>query len=78
MELGRAGLNGNNGKSAERMVAKSTNRSRNDSVLCLRLPHNPEVGGSSPPSATTKTAVFYMKTAVFIAFWESPILDSSE
>ena len=43
---------GNNGKSAERMVAKSTNRSRNDSDLCLRLPHNPEVGGSSPPPAT--------------------------
>ena len=34
------------------MAVKSTNRSRNDSDLCLRLPHNPEVGGSSPPSAT--------------------------
>ena len=32
------------------------------------ISHNPEVGGSSPPSATTKTAVFYMKTAVFITF----------
>ena len=46
-------------------MAKSTNRSRNDSDLPLRLPHNPEVGGSSPPSATTKTAVFLSKTAVF-------------
>ena len=52
MELERAGLDGNNGKSAERTVAKSTKRSRNDSDLPLRLPHNPEVAGSSPVSAT--------------------------
>ena len=53
--LERAGLGGNNGKSAERTVAKGTNRSRNDSDLCLRLPHNPEVAGSSPVSATRKS-----------------------
>ena len=35
-------------------MAKSTNRSRNDSDLCLRLPHNPEAVGSSPASATRK------------------------
>ena len=34
------------------MVVKSTNRSRNDSDFPLRLPHNPEVAGSSPVSAT--------------------------
>ena len=45
-------MDGNNGKSAERTVVKSTNRSRNDSDLPLRLPHNPEVAGSSPVSAT--------------------------
>ena len=33
--------------------------------LVARRAHNPEVGGSSPPSATTKTAVFLSKTAVF-------------
>ena len=54
MELERAGLDGNNGKSAERTAAKSTNRSRNDSDLPLRLPHNPEAVGSSPASATRK------------------------
>ena len=47
-----AGLDGNNGRSAERTVVKSTNRSRNDSDLPLRLPHNPEAVGSSPASAT--------------------------
>ena len=52
MEFERAGLDGNNGKLTERMVVKRTNRSRNDSDLCLRLPHNPEVAGSSPVSAT--------------------------
>ena len=51
----RAGLDGNNGKSAERMVANSTKRSRNGSVLPLRQPHNPEVAGSGPASATIKS-----------------------
>ena len=41
----QAGLDGNNGNPAERTVVKSTNRSRNDSDLCLKLPHNPEVAG---------------------------------
>ena len=36
MELERAGLDGNNGKSAERTAVKSTNRSRNDSDLRVR------------------------------------------
>ena len=51
----RAGLDRNNGKLTERMAVKSTNRSRNNSDLCLRLPHNPEVAGSSPVSATRKS-----------------------
>ena len=41
------------------MAAKSTNRSRNGSDLCLRLPHNPEVGGSSPSPATRKAPKSY-------------------
>ncbi len=45
-------MDGNNGKLTERMAVKSTNRSRNDSDLPLRLPHNPEAVGSSPASAT--------------------------
>ena len=42
-------------KSAERMVVKSTHRSRNDSDVCVRQPHNPEAAGSSPASATIKS-----------------------
>ena len=42
--------------------------------LVARRAHNPEVGGSSPPSATTKAAVFDMKTTAFITFLASPIL----
>ena len=38
MELERAGLDGNNGRSAERTAANSTNRSRNGSDLPLRQP----------------------------------------
>ena len=37
------------------------------------MAHNPEVVGSSPASATIKTAVFTTKTAVFLTFW--PVLD---
>ena len=58
-------MDGNNGKSAERTVVKSTNRSRNDSNLCLRLPHNPEVAGSSPVSATRKV----LKSVDFSTFF---------
>ena len=36
--------------------------------LVARRAHNPEVGGSSPPSATNKTAVFIAKAAVFLTF----------
>ena len=52
MELERAGLDGNNGKSAERTAVKSTNRSRNNSDLPLRLPHNPKVVSSNLAPAT--------------------------
>ena len=44
----RAGLDGNNGKSAERMAVKSTNRSRNDSDFPLRQPTDQKAGGSNP------------------------------
>ena len=51
------------------MAVKSTNRSRNDSDLCLRLPHNPEVAGSSPVSATKSvTVVDTISTTVFFYF----------
>ena len=63
----RTGLDGNNGKLTERMAVKSTNRSRNDSDLCLRLPHNPEVAGSSPVSATRKSW-FLAKSGLFPYF----------
>ena len=36
--------------------------------LEARRAHNPEVVGSSPASATKKTAVFTMKTVVFLTF----------
>ena len=48
----RAGLDGNNGKLAERTVVKSTNRSRNDSDLCLRQPTDQKAGGSNPSRRT--------------------------
>ena len=48
----RAGLDGNNGKSAERTVAKSTNRSRNGSDLCVRQPTDQKAGGSNPSRRT--------------------------
>ena len=52
------------------MVVKSTNRSRNDSDLPLRLPHNPEVVGSSPAPATKMMCgrIF----GIFIIFQNSP------
>ena len=49
-------------------MAKSTNRSRNGSDLCLRLPHNPEVGGSSPPSATRSVTVVDTISATVIFY----------
>ena len=45
-------LDGNNGKSAERMVANSTNRSRNDSDFALRQPTDQKAGGSNPSRRT--------------------------
>ena len=52
MELERAGLDGNNGKSAERMAVKSTNQSRNDSDFALRQPTDQKAGGSNPSRRT--------------------------
>jgi len=34
-----------------------------------KRPHNPEVVGSSPASATIKNSRFHQKTAVFLTFW---------
>ena len=45
-------MDGNNGKSTERMVAKSANRSRNDSDLPLRQPTDQKAGGSNPSRRT--------------------------
>ena len=36
--------------------------------LEARRAHNPEVGGSSPPSATRKSSRFRMKSGTFIRF----------
>ena len=41
--------------------------------LVARRAHNPEVGGSSPPSATNKTTVFVLKTVVFLTFLVNPL-----
>ena len=54
MELERAGLGGNNGKSAERMVVKSTNRSRNSSDFALR----------QPTDQTALTATFCVRSSL--------------
>ena len=50
----RTGLDGNNGRSAERTVVKSTNRIRNDSDFALRQPTD-QKAGSSNPSRRTKS-----------------------
>ncbi len=34
-----------------------------------KRPHNPEVVGSSPASATIKNSRFHQKTSVFLTFW---------
>ena len=47
---------------------KRTTKHRGVEQLVARRAHNPEVGGSSPPSATNKTAVFIAKAAVFLTF----------
>ena len=49
----QVGLDGNNGKSAERTVVKSTNRSRNSSDLPLRQPTDQKAGGSNPSRRAT-------------------------
>ena len=54
--------------------------------LVARRAHNPEVVGSSPASATTKTTVFNSKTVVFLTFhrvfqdlkcWLTPSFDTN-
>ena len=52
MELERVGLDGYNGKSAERTAPKGANRSRNDSDLCVRQPTDQKAGGSNPSRRT--------------------------
>ena len=56
----RAGLDGNNGRSAERTVANGTNRSRNDSDLPLRQPTDQKAGGSNPSRRTTANLLISM------------------
>ena len=48
----RAGLDGNNGKSAERTVLKSANRSRNSSDFPLRQSTDQKTGGLNPSRHT--------------------------
>ena len=60
---------GNNGKSAERTVVKSTNRSRNGSDLPLRQPTDQKAGGSNPSRrATPKSLLAVMISGFFIFF----------
>ena len=56
-------MDGNNGKSAERVVVKSTNRSRNDSDFPLRQPTDQKAGGSNPSRRTKRS----LET---IEFWD--------
>ena len=89
MELERAGPDGNNGKSAERMAVKSTNRSRNDSDLCVRQPTDQQAGGSNPSRRTKMNdptqfeqvdetcefggAVLYSESLGITAFFENAV-----
>ena len=89
MELERAGPDGNNGKSAERMAVKSTNRSRNDSDLCVRQPTDQKAGGSNPSRRTIMNdptqfeqvdetcefggAVLYSESLGITAFFENAV-----
>ena len=52
-------------KSAERMVAKSTNRSRNDSDLPLRQPTDQKAGGSNPSRRATPKPLYRNGFGVF-------------
>ena len=53
-------------------VSKRENYETYETVLYQRddfhCPHNPEVAGSSPAAATTKTADFDKKSVVFLTF----------
>ena len=69
MELERAGLDGNSGKPAERMVVKSANRSRNDSDLCLRQPTE-----KSSPVRTRSRHFSRICAAIRPLCWMLPIL----
>ena len=89
MELERAGLDGNNGKSAEWTVAKSTNRSRNGSDLCVRQPTDQKARGSNPSRRTIMNdptqfeqvdetcefggAVLYSESLGITAFFENAV-----
>ena len=53
-------MDGNNGKSVKRTAVKSTNRSRNDSDLCLRQPTDQKAGGSNPSRRTTANLLISM------------------
>ena len=66
MELERAGLDGNNGRSAERTAVKSTNRSRNDSDLCVRQPTDQKAGGSNPSRRATPKLLHRNGFGVFL------------
>ena len=70
----QAGLDGNNGKSAERMVVKSTNRSRNGSNLPLRQPTDQKAGGSNPSRrATPKSLLAVMISVFFTPFFAKKV-----
>ena len=62
----QAGLDGNNGKSAEWTAVKNTNRSRNGSNLCLRQPTDQKAGGSNPSRRATPKSLLAVMVSGFL------------
>ena len=66
MGLERVGLDGNNGKSAERTAVKSTNRSRNGSAFSLGQPTDQKAGGSNPSRRATPKSLLAVMISGFL------------
>ncbi len=61
-----------------RVRSPAPNKYRGVEQLVARRAHNPEAVGSSPASATRKTAVFVKKTAVFATLIRYSICDEKK
>ena len=66
MRKKRAGLDGNNGKTAGRTAVKSTNRSRNGSVFSSGQPTDQKAGGSNPSRRATPKPLQHNGFGVFL------------